>query len=63
VLGRITRSPAVLGAGVSGRLLPVMEEGKDVLFRRNFAVLRPEEVSFFAEGLDRPLTIALQRRS
>jgi hypothetical protein len=63
LLGRITRSPAVLGAGVSGRLLPVMEDGKDALFRRNFAVLRPEQVSFFAEGLDQPLTIALPRRS
>ncbi len=63
VLARTTRSPASLGAGVSGRLLPVMEDGKDALFRRNFAVLAPEEVSFFAEGLDRPLTIALPRRS
>src|SRR5204862_5876415 len=63
VLGRITRAPAVLGAGVSGRLLPVMEEGKDVLFRRNFAVLGQEEVWFFAVCLDGPLTIALPRRS
>ena len=63
VLGVVTRSALSLGAGVSGRLHPVMEHGRDVLLRRNFAILRPEEVSFFAEGLDEPLTIALPARA
>ena len=62
LLAMVTRSPMALGAGVSGRLHPVMPDGKDVLLRRNFAIVGPGEVLFFAEGLDQPLTIALPRR-
>jgi phosphodiesterase/alkaline phosphatase D-like protein len=62
MLGTFTGSAMSLGAGISGQLHPVMERGRDVLLRRNFTILRPEEVSFFAEGLDDPLTIALPRR-
>jgi hypothetical protein len=40
-----------------------MPNGKDVLMRRNFAILRDREVAFYAEGLDEPLTIPLPPRN
>lgn len=69
----ITRSPLLLGAGVEGRLLPIMPNRKDILLRRNFAILQLDDgakwktgstmdVSFFAEGIDEALHFTLPSR-
>jgi len=69
----VTRSSLLLGAGVEGRLLPIMPNRNDILLRRNFAILKLDDgakwkpgsamdVSFFAEGLDEPLHFTLPCR-
>lgn len=72
-LKTVTRSALFLGAGIEGRLQPLMPNGNDILLRRNFAILKLDdgakwstqselEVSFFAEGIDAPLHFILPCR-
>ena len=62
----VTRPRLPLGAGVFGKLQPVMPGARDILLRRNFAIVEASDEadeaqtsSFFAEGLEEPIVISL----